>query len=132
MTRVPDLIRVVFATPLGNSDQSSLLVVISMRKAVPKLCVSMKVFLKHQVNWKTVRGAVRDLPWRNIWFAGNAVDIFSEQFPLLVGRFVATKIIRVRNKDKPEFNDDCRHVFDLQHNRGYLRWIVDRTGVIWD
>ena len=27
----------------------------------------------------------------------------------LVGRFVKTKVIRVRNKDKPWCNDQCRH-----------------------
>ena len=27
---------------------------------------------------------------------------------LLVERFVPTKVIRVRNNDKPWFNDDCR------------------------
>ena len=28
---------------------------------------------------------------------------------LLVGRYVPTKVIRVRNKDKPWFDDQCRH-----------------------
>ena len=39
---------------------------ISMAQAVPNLCVSKKVFLKHQVNWSTVCGAMHDLSWRNI------------------------------------------------------------------
>ena len=29
---------------------------------------------------------------------------------LLVERFVPTKVIRVHNKDKPSFNDDCRRL----------------------
>ena len=33
---------------------------------------------------------------------------------LLVERFVPTKVIRVHNKDKPGFNDDCRRAFDLK------------------
>ena len=32
---------------------------------------------------------------------------------LLVVRFVPTKVIRVHNKDKPWFNDDCRLAFDI-------------------
>ena len=67
MTDVPDLIRVAVVAPIGNSDHSSLSAVISMAKAVPNLCVSRQVFLKHQVNWNTVCGAMQDLPWHNIW-----------------------------------------------------------------
>ena len=67
MTDVPDLVRVAVVVPIGNSDHSSLSAVISMAQAVPNLCVSRKVFLKHQVNWNSVCGARRYLPWRNIW-----------------------------------------------------------------
>ena len=64
MTDIPDLVRVSVATPIavGNSVHSSLSAVISMAQAVPNLCVSRKVFLKHQVNWNTVCGAMQDLP----------------------------------------------------------------------
>ena len=68
MTDVPDLVRVAVVAPIGNSDHSSLSAVISMAHAVPNLCVSRKVFLKHQVNWNTVCGAIWELPWRNIGF----------------------------------------------------------------
>ena len=62
MTDVPDLVRFSVVAHIGNSDYSSLSAVISMAQAVPNLCVSRKVFLKHQVNWNTVCGAVQDLP----------------------------------------------------------------------
>ena len=58
MTDVPDLERVSVVAPIDNSDHSSLPAVILMAQAVPNLCVSRKVFLKHQVNWNTVCGAV--------------------------------------------------------------------------
>ena len=54
MTDVPDLVRVAVVAPIGNSDYSSLSVVISIAQAVPNLRVSRKVFLKHQVNWNAV------------------------------------------------------------------------------
>ena len=66
MTNVPDLVRVAVVAPIGNSDHSYLSAVISMAQAVPHLCVSKKIFLKHQVNWNTVCGVIRELPWRNI------------------------------------------------------------------
>ena len=50
---------------------------------------------------------------------------------LLVGRFVSTKIIRVRNKDKPWFNDQCTHAFGLKQE-AHLRWTRDRTRVNWE
>ena len=62
MTDVLDLVRFAFVAPIGNSDHFSLSAVISIAQAVPNLCVSRKVLLKHQVNWKAVCGAVRDLP----------------------------------------------------------------------
>ena len=62
MTDVPDLIRVAVVAPIGNSEHSSLSAVISTAQALPNLCVSRKVFLKHQVNWDTVCGAMRICP----------------------------------------------------------------------
>ena len=44
---------------------------------------------------------MRYLPLRNIWSADNPVEVLNEHLSLLVGRYVPTKIIRVRNKDKP-------------------------------
>ena len=75
MTDVPDLIQVAVVAPIGNSDHSSLSAVLSTAQAVPILCVSRKVFRKHQVNWNTVCGAMRYLPWRNIWSSDNLVEV---------------------------------------------------------
>ena len=111
ITDVLDLVLVAVVAPVGNSDHSSLSAIISMAQAIPNLCVSRKVFLKHQVNWNTVCGAIHDLPWGNIWSADNYVEILNEHLLLLFGRFVPTKVIRVRNKDKPWFYHQCRHAF---------------------
>ena len=117
--------------PIGNSDHSSLSAVISMAQAVPNLCISRKVFLKHQVNRNTVCGAMQDLPWRNIWSADNPVEVLNEHLWLLVGSFVPTKIIRVRNKDMPWFDDQCRHDFGL-NQEAHLRWTRDSSLVNWE
>ena len=47
MTDVLDIVRVAVVAPIGTSDHSSLSAVISMAQAVPTLCMSKKVFLKH-------------------------------------------------------------------------------------
>ena len=83
---------------------------------------------KHQVNWNTVCGAVQDLPWRNIWSTDNPIEVLNEHLLLLVGRFVPTKVIRVLNKDKPWFDDQCRHAFGLKQE-AHLRWTRDRSRV---
>ena len=130
MTTVPDLVRVSVVAPIGNSDHSSLSAVLLMAEAVPNLCVSRKVFLKHQVNWNTVCGAMHYLPWRNIWSAHNAVEVLNEHLLLLVERFVPTKIIRLSNKDKPRFDDQCRHAFGIKQE-AHRRWTRDRSRVNW-
>ena len=121
MTDVPDLVRVSVVAPIGNSDHASLSAVISMAQAVRNLFVSRVVFLKHQVNWNTVCGAMQDLPWRNIWSAVNPVEVLNEHLLQLVGRFVPTKVIRVRNKNKPWFDDQFRHAFGLKQE-AHRRW----------
>ena len=85
MTDVPDLVRVTVVAPIGNSDHSSLSAVISKAQAFPNLFVSRKVFLKHQVNWNTVCGAIQDLPWHNICLADNSVEVLNEYLSLHVG-----------------------------------------------
>ena len=131
MTDVPDLVQVAVVAPIGNSDHSSLSAVISMAQAVPNLRVSRKVFLKHQVNWNTVCGAIRKLPWCNIWLSDNPVEVLNEHLSLLVGRYVLTKVISVQNKDKPWFDDQCRHAFGLKQE-AHLRWTRDHSRVNWE
>ena len=97
MTDVP----VAVVAPISNADHTSLSPVVSMAQAVLNLYVRRKVFLEHQVNWNTVCGAMQDLPWRRIWSDDNPVEVLNEHLLLLFGRFVPTKVIRVRNKDKP-------------------------------
>ena len=91
------IVLVAVVARIGNSDNSFLSTIKSIAQAVPNLCVSRKVFLKHQVNWNTVCGAIQELPLRNIWLADNPVEGFNEHLSLLVGRHVPTKVIRVHN-----------------------------------
>ena len=67
-----------------------------------------KFSLKHQVNWNTVSGEIQDLLWHNIFLADNPVEVLNEHLSQLVGCYVSTNVIRVCNKDKPWFYDECR------------------------
>ena len=84
-----------------------------------------------QVNWNSICGAIQEMPWRNIWYADNPVEVLNERMSLLVGRYVPTKVISVRNKDKPWFDDQCRHAFGLKQEV-HLQWTRDRSRVYWD
>ena len=50
---------------------------------------------------------------------------------LLVRRLVPNKVIRVRNKDKPWFDDQCRHAFVFKQ-AAHLRWTRDLSRVNWE
>ena len=68
-----------------------------MAQAVPNLRGNRNFFKKYQVNWKTVGGALHDLPWRNIWSADNPVEVLNEHMSLLGGRYVQIEVIRALN-----------------------------------
>ena len=89
------------------------------------------MLLKHRVNWSAVCDATGVLPWRSIWSADDPVERLNVHLSLLVERFVLTKVIHVRNRDKPWFNDDCRLAFDIKQG-AHLQWTRDRSQVNWD
>ena len=66
-----------------------------------------------------------------ICLAVNPVYVLNEHLSLLVGHYVPTKVIRVPNKNKPWFDDHCRHVFGLKQE-AHHRWTRDRSRVNWD
>ena len=75
--------------PLGSSDHSSFSIAISMAQAVPNLCVSRRVLLKHRVNWTAFYDTIGVLPWRSIW-SDNPVERLNVHLSLSVERFVPT------------------------------------------
>ena len=131
MTDVPDLVWVAVVAPIGNSDHSSLSAVILIAQAVPNLCVGREVFLKQQVNWNTVCGAIQDLPWCNSWLADDHFEVLNQYLSLLVGHYFPTKVIHVCNKDKPWFDVLCRHAFHLQQE-AHLQCTRDHCRVNWE
>ena len=131
LTDVPDLVQVSVVAPIGQSDHSSLSVVISTAQSVPNICISRCVFLKHKVNWDAVRTAVQRLPWHHICRSDEPVEQLNLHLSELVTRYVPTKVIRFRNSDEPWFNDDCRRAFDTKQ-QAYRRWTRDRSNSNWE
>ena len=75
VTDVPFLEQIAVLATIGNSDHTTLSVVITMEQAVPNLYVSRNVFLKHQINLNIVCGGVHNLLWHNIWSAENPEEV---------------------------------------------------------
>ena len=59
------------------------------------------------------------------------MEVLNEHLSLLVGHYVPIKIIRVCNKDKPWFDDQCRRAFDLKQ-KAHLRWTRGSSRVNWE
>ena len=135
MAVVSDVVRVAVVAPKGNSDHSSMAEVISMALAIPNLCVSNKVFLKHQVNWKTVSGAIQDLPWRDIWFVDNLVEVPSSVWMELcpcwldVMHQLRSSVCATRINQGQMINAGM--LFGLKQE-AHLRWTCDRFLVNWE
>ena len=68
------------------------------------------------------------LPWRNIWFADNPIEVLNEHLTLLVGGYASTKGIRGHNMNKPWFDYQYRHVLYFKQV-AHLRWTRNRTQV---
>ena len=72
------------------------------------------------------------LPWHFIWLADNPAEVSDEHLSLLALCYEPTKVIRVRNKDKPWFDDQCRrNAFGLKEET-HLRSTRDRSRVNWE
>ena len=61
----------------------------------------------------------------------NPIGVLNEHLSLLVGRYVPTKVIRVRNKDRPWLDAQSRQAFGLKQE-AHLRWTRDRSRVNWE
>ena len=92
---------------------------------LPNFCVILLESLpKYHVNYNTVCGEIQYLPWRNIWLCGDPVEVLNDHLSLVARRCVPTKVIQVRKKDMPWFNDQCRRAFGLKQ-KAHLRWTHD-------
>ena len=58
-------------------------------------------------------------------------EVWNKHLSLLVGRYVLTMAIRVRNKDKPWFDDQCMRAFGLRQE-AHRRWTRDHSRVNWE
>ena len=59
-----------------------------------------------------MRNAVADLSWGDIVDDDCPVSSLNGHLLSILERFVPTKVLRLRNSDKPWFNEECRIAFN--------------------
>ena len=80
-------------------------------------------------NWNTVYSAIQDLPWHNICLDDNPVEVLNEHLSVPAGYTLSCNQGHLcDNRDKPWFDDQCRHAFGLKQE-AHLRWTHDRSRV---
>ena len=129
-TDVPDLVNVTVGAPIGNSDHSSLSAVINTSQVVPDVTIRKRVLLKNRVNWDNVQRAVVDLPWSTFRESQDPVEQLNDGLASIVDRFVPSTVIRLRTRDDPWFDDECRAAYELKQS-AYFRWSRGRCEENW-
>ena len=123
VTDVPYLVRVAVVASIGNSDHFRWVMRFQTRVLVGKFSLRIRsTGIQSLVEYRICPGVT--FPW----LADNPVEVLSEHLPLLVGRYVSTKVIPVRKRDKPWFDDQCRYAFCLRQE-AHLRWTCAHSWV---
>ena len=131
MTDVPDVIDVSVSAPLGSSDHCFLSVCARVHQIVHDHTITRHVLLKHSVNWDSVREAVKEFSWSTIVKADDPVDYLNNLVLDVITKFIPSRVIKVRSRDKPWFDESCRRAFDAKQT-AYRAWCRVRSPLLWN
>ena len=129
-TDTPGLCNVSVGSRIGRSDHSFVSVVLSTSIKVPQFCVSRLVHQKSRIQWDALEQDVQSIPWSAILRSENPVRELNGQLQTIVAARIPTVTIRVRNNDKPWFDENCRRAFDAKQT-AFLRWNRTRSLADW-
>ena len=126
LTDVPDLVKVSVRAGIGRSDHSQVSVAISCAVRVPDVCVCRTVYLKTRVDWLGVLSDLRCLDWHSMYVSDAPIEMLEAAVHEIIEARVPRVNMRLRNRDRPWFDDACRRAFD--HKQAcYHRWCRDRS-----
>ena len=120
-TDVPELTHVSVVAPIGGSDHSTLSIKLNIRQHVPEFVVRREVYLKSRADWDGITKALSSLPWCDIRRSDDPGSELDRHVSDVVRSYVPSRIITVRSRDKPWFDDSCRRVYQLKQE-AYRRW----------
>ena len=131
ITDVPGICRVSVKPQIGSSDHFAVAAKVMLHSPVPDFTVSRRVHLLSRVNWETVGEAVQAIEWQSILDDGSPADRLNTTISGILSRFVPSKVIKVRSRDRPWFTEACR----AAHNRkqaAFHRWARNHSPVNWE
>ena len=120
-TDVPELAKVSVVAPIGSSDHSALSISLEIRQRVPEFTIRREVLLKSRADWDAIANDISSLPWRDIRRAPGPGSEIDRYISGIVRSRVPYRVITVRSRDKPWFDDSCRRAYQLKQE-AYKRW----------
>ena len=121
LTDVPDLVDVVFSTPLGTSDHYFVSCVYRVEQSVPKYNVRSTDFLKYNANWDSVSNVVWSFRWSTNLKSADPLVAFDRANGEVIGGYDPTTVLHCRSGDKQLFGSSCRRAYDAKQT-AYRAW----------
>ena len=113
-------------SPVGSSDHSSLSLTLQVEQPVLNFSIEKEIYLKRGVNWRAVAEDVEAMPWREVFCHAGPVERMNELLLGILQCHVRTKTIKIRSKDKPWFDAECRVAYD-EKQAACRRWQRSRV-----
>ena len=131
ITDVPGMCNVSVGPQLGTSDHFFLSAKFQLNSPIPDFTTSRRVNLMSRVNWEAVENEISAIEWSLITDHPSPADKFNDVVGRIITRFVPSKIIKFRSKDRPWFDNDCRIAFHRKQT-AFHRWSRQRSPEHWE
>ena len=130
LTDVPGVITSNVGSPIGTSDHTYVSAHIKTEQVVPEVSSSRKIYLKSQGNWNGVLRDLSNLNWSHFYHQDDPIEPISKAFVEIIDRYVPSRVVTFRNKDKAWFNNDCKRAY-LEKQEAYNLWKRNRSDLTW-
>ena len=128
---MPGICRVSVEPQLGTSDHFSVSAKVQLNSPVPDFTISKRVHLMSRANWDAITAEVHSINWREIVTHASPADQFNSAVSTIISRFVPSKVIKLRSRDRPWFNENCRAAYHRKQT-AFHRWTRNRTAEHWE
>ena len=131
ITDVPGMCNVSVGPQIGTSDHFFLSLKLQLNSPIPDFTTSKRVYLKSRVNWEAVEAEVASIEWPAIINHPSPADKLNDVVSHIITRFVPSKVIKFRSRDRPWFNAECRTAYHRKQT-AFHRWSRRRTPEHWE
>ena len=131
ITDVPGVCSVSVGSQIGSSDHFAVSTKVQLNSPIPDYTTTKRIHLMSRVNWESVSNAVSSIDWKPIFDDHSPADKLNEIVGGIISRFIPTKSIKIRSKDRPWFTEECRAAFNRKQT-AFRRWTRRRTPENWE